>query len=58
MAPQLLSHKDLFTTVHTHEDIKLALGWSSIFIAAGTALYGYKTEFEESKPVVWVGVIL
>ncbi|TFK73331.1 hypothetical protein BDN72DRAFT_834728 [Pluteus cervinus] len=39
-------------------DIRLALGWSSVFVAAGTAFYGYKFEFEEAKPVVWVGLIL
>jgi len=29
-----------------------------VFVAAGTALYGYKVEFEKSKPVVWVGLLL
>jgi len=29
-----------------------------VAIAAGTGLYGYKVEFEQAKPVVWVGVIL
>lgn len=27
-------------------------------MAAGTAFYGYKVEFEESKPVMWVGLIV
>jgi len=57
-AKRLLSHKDLFSTINTHTDVKLALGWASVFIAAGTAFYGYKVEFETSKPVVWAGVIL
>ena len=55
---QLLSHKDLFTTIHTHTDVKLGLGWASVFVALGTALYGWKIEFEKSKPLVWAGVIL
>ena len=38
--------------------MKLGLGWASVFIAAGTALYGWKVEFEKSKPLVWAGVIL
>ena len=29
-----------------------------MFVAAGTGLYGYKIEFEKSKPVVWVGLIV
>lgn len=29
-----------------------------MFVAAGTGFYGYKVEFEKSKPVVWVGLIL
>ncbi|KIM24822.1 hypothetical protein M408DRAFT_75422 [Serendipita vermifera MAFF 305830] len=47
-----------FRTVNRHTDIKLALGWSSVIIAGLTAAYGYKVEFEKSKPAVWVGVIL
>jgi signal peptidase complex subunit 2 len=29
-----------------------------VLVAGGTALYGYKIEFEKSKPVVWVGVLV
>lgn len=29
-----------------------------MFVAAGTALYGYKIEFDKSKPVVGVGLVL
>jgi len=53
-----LSHPDLFKQIYLHTDIRLALGWLSVFVAAGTAFYGYKFEFEDSKPVVWVGLIL
>jgi len=53
-----LSRPELFKPIHIHTDVRLGLGWSSVFVAAGTALYGYKIEFEQSKPVVWVGVIL
>jgi len=38
--------------------VRLGLGWAGVFVAAGTALYGYKIDFEKSKPVVWVGLIL
>ncbi|KAF7426256.1 hypothetical protein PC9H_008624 [Pleurotus ostreatus] len=53
-----LSRPDLFKQIHQHTDVRLAFGWSSVFVAAGTALYGYKVEFETSKPVVWAGLIL
>lgn len=51
-----LSRPDLFKQIHLHTDVRLGLGWLSVFVAAGTALYGYKIEFETSKPVVWVGL--
>ncbi|KIL64090.1 hypothetical protein M378DRAFT_163564 [Amanita muscaria Koide BX008] len=53
---RFLSRPELFKQIHHHTDIRLALGWLSVLVAAGTALYGYKVEFEKSKPVVWVGV--
>ncbi|GLB42394.1 putative microsomal signal peptidase 25 kDa subunit (SPC25) [Lyophyllum shimeji] len=53
-----LARPDLFKQIHLHTDVRLALGWLSVFVAAGTALYGYKVEFEKSKPVVWVGLLL
>jgi len=53
-----LSRPTLFSQNFTHADIRLALGWASVFIAAGTGLYGYKVEFEQSKPIVWAGMIL
>lgn len=55
---QFLSHPDLFRQNHVHTDVRLALGWACVLVAFGTGLYGYKIEFEQAKPVVWVGVIL
>jgi signal peptidase complex subunit 2 len=54
---RFLSRPELFKQIHHHTDIRLALGWLSVLVAGGTALYGYKIEFEKSKPVVWVGVL-
>ncbi|KDQ58473.1 hypothetical protein JAAARDRAFT_34280 [Jaapia argillacea MUCL 33604] len=55
---RFLSRPDLFKQIHTHTDVRLALGWASVFVAAGTAYYGWKVEFEQSKPVVWAGLII
>jgi len=55
---QFLSHPELFQQNYIHTDVRLALGWSSVFVAFGTGLYGWKIDFEKSKPVVWAGVIL
>ncbi|EJC99176.1 uncharacterized protein FOMMEDRAFT_23087 [Fomitiporia mediterranea MF3/22] len=55
---RLLSQPNLFKEKHTHTDVKLLLGWASVFTAVGTALYGWKVEFEQAKPLVWIGVIL
>jgi signal peptidase complex subunit 2 len=52
-----LSRPELFNQNYMHTDIRLGLGWASVFVALGTALYGYKIEFEQSKPVVWAGLI-
>jgi len=38
--------------------VRLALGWLSVFVAVGTSLYGYKVEFERSKSVVTIGLVL
>lgn len=46
-----------FTEIHTHTDIKLALGWLAVLVAAGTAGYSYKLGFEETKGVATAGVI-
>ncbi|KAJ8081823.1 hypothetical protein AAF712_004736 [Marasmius tenuissimus] len=53
-----LSRPELFNQIYLHTDVRLGLGWASVFIAGGTALYGYKVDFEQSKPVVWAGLIL
>ncbi|KAJ3570819.1 hypothetical protein NP233_g4151 [Leucocoprinus birnbaumii] len=53
-----LGRAELFTQIHLHTDVRLGLGWLSVFVAGGTALYGYKVDFEKSKPVVWFGVIM
>ncbi|KAJ3554667.1 hypothetical protein NP233_g12371 [Leucocoprinus birnbaumii] len=55
---QYLGRAELFTQIHLHTDVRLGLGWLSVFVAGGTALYGYKVDFEKSKPVVWFGVIM
>ncbi|GBE88723.1 hypothetical protein SCP_1401280 [Sparassis crispa] len=55
---RFLSRPELFKQIYTHTDVRLALGWASVFVAAGTGLYGWKVDFERSKPVVWAGVIL
>ncbi|CAE6418975.1 hypothetical protein RSOLAG1IB_02670 [Rhizoctonia solani AG-1 IB] len=53
-----LSRPDQFKAQHTHTDVRLGLGYASVAIAAATGLYSWKKEFEESKPMVWIGVIL
>ncbi|KAG6332444.1 hypothetical protein ID866_6650 [Astraeus odoratus] len=53
-----LSRPNLFKQRHLHTDVKLTLGWASVFVAAATGLYGWKIEFEQAKPVVWVGFIV
>jgi len=53
-----LSKPDSFQQQHFHTDIRLALGYSSTIIAAGSALYGWKADFAKSKPLVTLGVAL
>ncbi|KIY67881.1 hypothetical protein CYLTODRAFT_352399 [Cylindrobasidium torrendii FP15055 ss-10] len=53
-----LSRPELFKQNYIHTDVRLGLGWSSVIVAGFTALYGYKVEFEQSKPVIWIGLIL
>ena len=55
---QYLSRPELFKQNHWHTDVRLGLGWLSVFVAAGTALYGYKIEFEQSKTVVSIGLVV
>ncbi|BGP28011.1 signal peptidase complex subunit 2 [Rhodotorula toruloides] len=52
----LATHR--FTRSHTHEDVRLAVGWTSVVVAAATGYYGYVTDFHESKYWVSVGVVL
>ena len=41
-----------------HTDVRLGLGWLSVFVAAGAALYGYKVDFEQSKFLVSIGLVV
>ena len=56
--PQFLSRPDLFNQIYTHTDVRFGLGWASVLVAGLTGLYGWKVEFEQSKPGVWAGLIL
>ncbi|CAE6493929.1 unnamed protein product [Rhizoctonia solani] len=53
-----LSRPDQFKAQHIHTDVRLGLGYVSVAVAAVTGLYSWKKDFEESKPMVWIGVIL
>ena len=55
---KFLSRPELFKQIHHHTDIRLGLGWLSVFVAGGTALYGWKIDFETSKPAVTIGLIV
>ncbi|KAI0355888.1 hypothetical protein OH77DRAFT_1424147 [Trametes cingulata] len=55
---RFLSRPDLFKQIHTHTDVRLALGWLSVLVAGATGLYGWRVPFEQSKPGVWAGVIV
>lgn len=55
---KFLSRPELFKQIHHHTDIRLGLGWLSVFVAGGTAFYGWKIDFETSKPVVTIGLII
>ncbi|EPT02105.1 hypothetical protein FOMPIDRAFT_1022959 [Fomitopsis schrenkii] len=55
---RFLSRPELFNQIYTHTDVRLGLGWASVFVALATGLYGWKVDFEKSKPAVWAGVIL
>ena len=55
---QYLSRPDLFKQIHIHTDVRLALGWTGVLIAGATALYSYRLEYEKSKPVIWIGLIV
>ncbi|KAF9233423.1 microsomal signal peptidase 25 kDa subunit-domain-containing protein [Melanogaster broomeanus] len=53
-----LSRPNLFKQIHLHTDVRLALGWAGVIVAGATGLYGWKVDFEQSKPGVWAGFIL
>jgi len=55
---RFLSRPDLFKQQYLHTDVRLALGWAGVGVALFTGLYGWKVEFEKSKPVVWAGLIV
>lgn len=55
---RFFSRPEQFRTRHTHTDVRLALGWTSVVIAAATGYYGWKREFEEARLLVFVGVVL
>ena len=55
---QYLSRPNLFKQIHLHTDVRLTLGWAGVLVAAATGLYGWKVEFEQSKPAVWAGFIM
>jgi signal peptidase complex subunit 2 len=55
---QYLSRPNLFKQIHLHTDVRLTLGWAGVVVAAATGLYGWKVDFEQSKPVVWAGFIM
>ncbi|KAN0084265.1 Microsomal signal peptidase 25 kDa subunit (SPC25) domain containing protein [Tylopilus felleus] len=52
-----LSRPNLFKQIHLHTDVRLTLGWAGVLVAAATGLYGWKVEFEQSKPAIWAGFI-
>ncbi|KAH7886888.1 microsomal signal peptidase 25 kDa subunit-domain-containing protein [Phlebopus sp. FC_14] len=53
-----LSRPNLFKQIHLHTDVRLILGWAGVLVAAATGFYGWKVDFEQSKPGVWAGFIL
>ncbi|KAI0066874.1 hypothetical protein BV25DRAFT_1795891 [Artomyces pyxidatus] len=55
---RFLSRPDLFKQSHVHTDVRLGLGWAGVFVAGATAFYGWRLEFEQSKPAMWVGLIV
>ncbi|KAG8871526.1 hypothetical protein FRB97_008605 [Tulasnella sp. 331] len=53
-----LSRPDYYTQNHMHTDVRLALGYTAVLIAAATGFYSWKISFEESKMGVMAGVSL
>ncbi|KAG8960838.1 hypothetical protein FRC03_006081 [Tulasnella sp. 419] len=54
---RFLSHPDRFSTINTHTDVRLGLGYANVAIAIATGLYSWKISFHESKFVVMIGVV-
>ncbi len=52
----MLSRPDYYAQNHMHTDVKLALGYTAVLVAAATGLYSWKISFEESKLGVTAGV--
>jgi len=52
------SRPDQFRTNNTHSNVRIGLGVASVLAGTGTGLYGWKTEFEASKTIVTIGVLL
>ncbi len=46
-----------FNQQNYHTDVKLVLGWLSVFIGIGSAGWSYMVGFEESKTLVTWSVI-
>lgn len=40
---------DGFRQVHTHEDVRIVLGWFSCLVAGGVSLYGWKAGWAATK---------
>jgi len=55
---RFLSRPDLFKQINLHTDVRLALGWSGVIVAGATAFYSYRLEFEQAKPMIWIGLIV
>ncbi|WRT68709.1 uncharacterized protein IL334_005689 [Kwoniella shivajii] len=47
-----------FTPSLLHPTVHLSLGYSSVIIALSSVLYSYKVEFENSKSILWIAVII
>ncbi|KAL7409739.1 microsomal signal peptidase 25 kDa subunit-domain-containing protein [Mrakia frigida] len=54
----LTSPPQSYTQSHRHQDVKLALGWSSCLIALGTVGWSTRVEWEESKRPLTIAVAL
>ncbi|KAI0266488.1 signal peptidase complex subunit 2 [Gloeopeniophorella convolvens] len=55
---RFLSRPDLFKQIHLHTDVRLALGWAGVFVAGATAFYAWRLDFEQSKSLTWIGLIV